>query len=130
MKYVYPACFYPQEDGVIVVDVPDLGCTTQGENLADAMYMATDCIGGWIIEELEQGGTVPKASMVNGIVPDEEGGFVSLVYIDLDAVKANYDSTPVKKTLEIPSWLNYAAEKHNINFSSTLKDALLEKLAE
>lgn len=130
MKYVYPACFYPQEDGVVVVEIPDLGCTTQGDDLPDAMYMATDCIASWIIEELEQGGTVPKASQVRDITPDEAGGFVSLVYVDLDEMKAKYDSKPVKKTLTIPSWLNQAAEKHNINFSATLKDALLEKLAE
>lgn len=114
----------------MVVEIPDLGCTTQGDDLPDAMYMATDCIASWIIEELEQGGTVPKASQVRDITPDEAGGFVSLVYVDLDEMKAKYDSKPVKKTLTIPSWLNQAAEKHNINFSATLKDALLEKLAE
>jgi hypothetical protein len=60
---------------------------------------------------------------------DEPNGIVSLVYIDLDSLKMNHDETPVKKTLTIPSWLNKAAEQKNIDFSSTLKDALLEKLA-
>ena len=129
MKYVYPACFYPQEDGVVVVDFPDLGCTTQGSNLADALYMAADCAAGWIIEELEHGGKLPKASDVKDIKPDEERGFVSLVYVDVDELKANYNANPVKKTLTIPSWLNRAAEKQNINFSATLKDALMERLA-
>lgn len=129
VKYVYPACFYPQDDGVVVVDIPDLGCSTQGDGLADAVYMASDCIAGWIIEELEHGGTIPIPSQVSDIKP-EENGFVSLVYVDMDELKANYDSKPVKKTLTIPSWLNQAAEKQNINFSATLKDALLEKLAQ
>ena len=130
MKYIYPACFYPQDDGAVVVDFPDLGCTTQGDDLADAMYMAADCAAGWIIEELEQGGKLPQPSNVRDITPDEKSGFVSLVYVDLDALKANYDDKPVKKTLTIPSWLNCAAERQNINFSATLKDALLEKLAQ
>ena len=130
MKYVYPACFYPQKDGIVVVDLPDLGCTTQGLDLADALYMAADCAAGWILEELEHGGRLPAASAVKDITPDEEGGFVSLVCVDMDELKANYDAKPIKKTLTIPSWLNRAAEKKNINFSATLKDALIEKIAQ
>lgn len=131
MKYVYPAHFYPQSDGVYVVDFPDLGCTTQGTDLADALYMASDCAAGWIIEELEQGGKLPAPSSVQDLQQsDGDEGFVSLVYVDLDELKANHDNKPVKKTLTIPSWLNQAAEKQNINFSATLKDALLEKLAQ
>jgi len=53
-----------------------------------------------------------------------------MICIDLDNLKANHDESPVKKTLTIPSWLNKAAEKKNINFSSTLKDALIEKIAQ
>jgi hypothetical protein len=34
----------------------------------------------------------------------------------------------VKKTLTLPSWLNQAAEKQNINFSATLKEALIQKI--
>ena len=130
MKYVYPACFYPQDDGVVVVDFPDLGCATQGDDLADALHMAADCAAGWIIEELEHDGKLPKASNIKDIQPDEEGGFVSLVCVDMDDLKANYDTKPVKKTLTIPSWLNQAAERKNINFSATLKEALMKKLAQ
>ena len=32
---------------------------------------------------------------------------------------------PVKKTLTIPEWLNTAAEKRHINFSSVLQQALI-----
>ena len=130
MKYVYPAYFYPQSNGAIVVDFPDLGCTTQGNDLTNAIYMASDCAAGWIIEELEHGGKLPKPSKVKDLKPDEDEGFVSLVYVDMDELRANYDAKPVKKTLTIPSWLNQAAERQGINFSATLKDALIEKLAQ
>jgi hypothetical protein len=30
----------------------------------------------------------------------------------------------------MPSWLNKAAEKKNINFSAALKDALIDKIAQ
>jgi len=37
-----------------------------------------------------------------------------MVCLDMERLKANHDERPVKKTLTIPSWLNSAAEKKNI----------------
>ena len=129
MKYVYPACFYNEEDGRYSVEIPDLDLATFGDNLPDAMYMASDAAAGRILCMLKDGEAVPSASDQRDIAPDG-GGFVSLVCVDLDAAKAGHDDTPVKKTLTIPSWLNVAAERRHINFSATLKEALIEKLAE
>ena len=129
MKYVYPACFYAEEAGRYSVEIPDFPLATFGDNLADAIYMATDAVAGRIHLMLKDGEPLPKASVPGDIKPDDETGFVSMLYIDLDLLKQNHDQTPVKKTLTIPSWLNQAAERKNINFSATLKDALIEKLA-
>ena len=106
-----------------------LNIATFGDDLADVMYMATDAAAGRILLMLKDGDALPKASGQKDIMPENETGFVSLLCIDLDSMKANHDDTPVKKTLTIPSWLNKAAERKNVNFSSTLKDALIEKLA-
>jgi predicted RNase H-like HicB family nuclease len=130
MKYVYPAYFYPEEGGRFSVVFADFELATFGDDLADAMYMAADAAAGRILAMLEDGEKLPEPSMAKMIVPEDPNGFVSLVYIDLDALKAGYEETPVKKTLTIPSWLNKAAEKKNINFSATLKDALIEKIAQ
>ena len=129
MKYVYPACFYKEEDGRYSVEVPDFPLATFGDDLADAIYMATDAIAGRVLLMLKNGESIPEASAPGYITPDNESGFVSMVYVDLDLLKQNHNETPVKKTLTIPSWLNQAAERKNINFSATLKDALIEKLA-
>ena len=130
MKYVYPACFYKEEDGRYSVEIPDLNLATFGDNLPDAMYMASDAAAGRILLMLKDGEVLPKASDQNDIKPEDESGFVSLLCVDLEAMKANHDDSLVKKTLTIPSWLNKAAEHRNINFSSTLKEALIEKLAQ
>ena len=38
MKYVYPACFYKEDDGRYSVEVPDFPlATTFGDDLADAI---------------------------------------------------------------------------------------------
>ena len=130
MNYVYPACFYPEEGGRFSVVFADFELATFGDNLNDAMYMASDAAAGRILAILEDGEKLPKASDPKKIKPTNSTGFVSLVYVDLDLLKPNHEEKPVKKTLSIPSWLNKAAEKKNINFSKTLKDALLEKIAD
>ena len=130
MKYAYPACFYKEDDGRYSVVFFDFELATFGDGLADAMYMAADAACGRILSMLSDGEKLPAPSNIKKIKPENSSGFVSMVYIDLDYFKANYDESPIKKTLTIPSWLNKAAEKKNINFSSTLKDALIEKIAQ
>ena len=60
MKLIYPAIFYPFEEGCgYTVEVPDLpGCISEGKTLADAILMATDAACGWILDELEDGKAV------------------------------------------------------------------------
>ena len=130
MKYVYPACFYKEDDGRYSVEVPDLNLATFGDDLPDAMYMASDAAAGRILLMLKDGEALPKASDQNDIKPEDESGFVSFLCINLDAMKNKNNDSLVKKTLTIPSWLNKAAEHKNINFSSTLEDALIEKLSQ
>lgn len=130
MKYVYPACFYKETDGRYSVVVTDFSLATFGDDLADAMYMAADAAAGRILIDLEEGVPLPSPSEISSIELEEGNGFVSMIYIDLDAARPAHDEKPVKKTLTIPSWLNQAAERKNVNFSATLKDALIEKLAQ
>jgi len=129
MKYTYPACFYPEDNGRFSVVFVDFELATFGDGLAETMHMAADAASGRIISMLNDGETLPKPSNPKKIKPEDPNGFVSMVCIDLDNFKANYDKTMIKKTLTIPSWLNKAAEKKNINFSSTLKNALIKKIA-
>jgi len=129
MKFVYPACFYKESDGRYSVVIPDFDIATFGSGLADAMYMASDAIAGRVHLAIKEGERVPSPRDIKDVAPDDDTGFVSMVYVDLDASAPAHDEKPVKKTLTIPSWLNQAAERQNINFSSTLKEALLEKLS-
>ena len=128
MKYVYPAVFYKEESGYSVL-FSDFECATQGDNLTEAIEMAAEAAAGWIMGCIDKGDPLPKASEPASIIPDDNG-FVSLMYIDLDELRSVYSEKPIKKTLTIPSWLNKAAERKNINFSAALKEALVEKLAQ
>ena len=131
MKLVYPACFYKEDDGGYSVDIPDLlGCCTQGETLEEALEMAQDAALGWILTSIEDDEEIPEASKIEDIELENENGFKTLLLLDIDQYTQKYGSKQsVKKTLTIPSWLNKRAEKIGINFSQTLQDALLNKIA-
>lgn len=126
MKLVYPAVFTPYEDGTggYVVEFPDLpGCVTGGDDMAEALFMAVDAASGWVLGELEDGKRAPEATELKK-VKTEDGQFVSLVALDMDAYAAKYGNKAVKKTLTIPAWLNTFVEQNGISCSKVLQDAL------
>ena len=125
MKLVYPACFYQDEEtGNYTVEVPDLpGCVTGAPTLADAILMAEDAASGWVLGELEDGKMAPPASSIADVHPDD-GGFVSLLTLDMDSYAEKYGNKAVRKNLTIPAWLNTFEEKRGVNFSMVLTDAL------
>lgn len=127
MKLVYPAIFSPWEDGKgYTVEVPDLpGCVTEGPTLAEAIFMGEDAAAGWVLDELEDGRSAPAASAMSDIHP-EEGGFVSLLSLDMDAYAEKYGSAAVRKNCTIPAWLNTFAESQHVNFSKVLTDGLTQ----
>lgn len=130
MKLVYPACFYPEEEGGYSVEVPDLkGCITQANTLEEAIQMAEDAALGWLLTSIEDEEELPSPSKIQDVKLEEKDGFVSLLLLDLTAYSQKYGTRKsIKKTLTIPMWLNERAEKCGINFSKTLQDALLAKV--
>lgn len=125
-KLLYPACFYPAKEGGYTVVVPDLpGCVSEGDTLAEAIEMAVDAASGWILDEWEDGKTVPTPGNVKDTHLDSADGFVSLIALDMDAYAEKYGDKAVRKNLTIPAWLNTFAESQHINFSKVLQDSLL-----
>lgn len=59
-----------------------------------------------------------------GSIQAPEGGFVSMVALDMDAYAEKYGKKAVKKTLTIPAWLNAYVESNGISSSKVLQDAL------
>ncbi|HCC37703.1 MAG TPA: HicB family protein [Treponema sp.] len=123
MKLTYPAIFYEGEGG-FAVEFPDLpGCVSGGATLAEAIIMGTDAASGWVLTELEDGKTAPKASPIKAVRP-EKGGFVSVLVLDMDVYAEKHGNKAVRKNLTIPAWLNTFAESKRINFSQVLQDSL------
>lgn len=130
MKLIYPAVFSPLEesDGYCVT-FPDLpGCVTQGDSLFNAIEMAVDAASGWVLDEIEDGKEIPKASKITDIRVEGSEDFVNAVVLDMDSYSEKYGSKAIRKNCTIPAWLNTIAEKNNVNFSAVLQSALIEKL--
>lgn len=129
LKLIYPACFYPNDSGYTVT-IPDLpGCITEGKNIAEAIEMAVDAASGWILDSIEDGGSIPKATTdISSIHLDYPDGMINFIVLDMDSYAEKYGEKAVRKNCTIPSWLNVAAERKNINFSAVLQQALIEQL--
>ena len=129
MNLIYPAVFYPFSDGSggYTVEFPDLpGCVTEGNDLEEAFEMAIDAASGWVLDELEEGNEIPKASASADVKP-RENGQVNIVLLDMDKYAEQYGEKAVRKNVTIPAWLNTFAEKRKINFSQVLQEAILAK---
>lgn len=142
MYIVYPAIFC-KEGEMYSVHLPDLGGATCGDDLKDAYYMATDYIGAVLSDDFIKNKELPKATEINSInireyfemLYDKEtekndiedsvkNSFISLVGLDLLKYVKETEKRTVRKNVTIPSWLNEAAKRYNINFSKLLQEAL------
>ena len=121
---VFPAIF--TFDGKYYnVDFIDLkGCSTFGNSIQDAYAMAQDAMGLYLDNMVN----FPKPSLDFSAIDLKDNQFISLISIDMDDYRKKFNNKAVKKTLTIPKWLNYLAEKNNINFSQVLQEAIKEQL--
>lgn len=119
----YPAVFLKESDGYSV-RIPDIdGCFTQGDTMNEARANAVEAIG----INLEGLSEFPAPSLPTEIERENDEFIVMIEFNMIDYMRRN-DTKAVKKTLTIPSWLNYLAEENHINFSSVLQTALKAQL--
>lgn len=146
MKVIYPVLFYEEKDGEYSVFVPDLqkalntSASTCGSTLEEAMSMAEDLIAGLVLNEMEEGNKIPKASKIEDVSFeklekylnienwDYVSKFKTYISVDISSFAEKWGKELVKKTVNIPKWVNAKAESLKINFSKTLEEALLQKI--
>lgn len=127
-KIFYPAIFSEAEEGGFYITFPDFDYIfTQGEDLNEAYEMAIDALGLEIAELDKQKKEIPQPSNPSAIQTKETEKIV-IIEFDLEQYRRKMNSSAVKKTLSIPSWLNEEALAHGINFSAVLQQALKAEL--
>ena len=116
-------------EGGYVVDLPDFEGNTEGSTLLDAISMAKDAIEMTGVYWQDVGREIPQPSRIEDVLESlEEGSFATLVPIDFDAYRKKMERRVVRKSVAIMSWLNAAAEKAEVNFSTVLQKALKDIL--
>jgi predicted RNase H-like HicB family nuclease len=141
MKVIYPVLFFEEKENGYSVFVPDLNnATTCGSTLEEAMSMAEDLIAGIVLDEMEEGNKIPTSSKIEEISFnklekkldienwDYTSKFKTYISVDITVYAEKWGKELVKKTVNIPKWVNAKAESLKINFSKTLEEALLEKI--
>lgn len=128
-NYTYQAIFDYSDEGYINIEFPmfegAFSCVTTGE---DPISNAQDLLVLYVKDFIDTKRPLPAEKEYISL--DNTDKNKSSVYINiwLPYHTKNIKETYVKKTLTIPTWLDLLAKQNNINFSSTLTDALKHKL--
>lgn len=134
-KTAYPTVFTREEDGTVLIEVPDLEVLTEGKDYPDAIRMARDAIGLKGITLEDEGIPVPDASDPEKIdfsaltFGNKGNSIITLVDIDFGEYRRNIDKRAVRKNVTIPAWLDFEAKKARLNLSRVLQEALKERLS-
>ena len=140
MEVIYPVIFTDAKDAILI-EVPDLKIYTESNgadeakgSVADAINMAREAIALRCMTEENNGKEIAKPSSLEDVDPargtfsDEGKSFVSLVDVNLSEFRKRMDTKSVRRNVTLPSWLNWEANKANINVSEVLQEALTLKL--
>lgn len=129
MKYLYFATFTKNEDNQYEIEFPDLAphVATYGNSLSEAFKMAHESLEGCLLTSEDFNDEIPVASTEDELKYDSHTLLIP-IEVDTTLAREKEANTMVKKTLTIPKYLNDLGIKNKINFSSTLTEALKEKL--
>ena len=126
-KYIFPAIFYYDNDG-IAIEFPDLpGALTCGNTTEEAIEMAKECLQLHLYCMERDNEYVPEPSNITTIIPGENGVIV-LVEAFMPPIRERESNRTIKKTLTIPYWINAEAEHAGVNFSAILFKGLKDYL--
>ncbi|MBQ7657135.1 MAG: type II toxin-antitoxin system HicB family antitoxin [Clostridia bacterium] len=129
MKYYYVAVLTPRGDGTgFDCAVPDLPhCITSGADLPEALKMIEDAAGLMLVgyEDLET--PIPQASDPVTF-QSQPGTITTLLSLDTDMYRQMNDTTPIRKSVSIPAWMDRLVKQQGISCSQVLQEALRQRL--
>lgn len=127
MRYIFPALL-ENDDGHMLVTFPDLPeCFTEGDSLLEAMELAEDVLEMTLSQREDDSANIPEPTPIDKL-RCEAGQTMALIKADTVNYRRRTSRSSVKKTLTIPAWLDNAAERHGVNYSKLLQDALIQHL--
>jgi len=124
-RYIFPAIFEYDSDGITVTFPDLLGCITFGLNDEEAVMMAKEAMALHLYGLEKDEIRIPAATRVNEITLDKSQTTI-LIEVWMPPFRYEMDHQSVKKTLTIPRWLDDVAKEHKVNYSHLLQDAIRE----
>ena len=122
MKYVYPALFVVEDDGIIVT-FPDLDDTfTDGATMQEAFENAEDVLNLMLWNREEEKKNPLPSPLEQITVP--QGATLAMIKADTLAYRKMHDTKTIRRSITIPSWLDTLARERNINFSQLMQNAI------
>ena len=127
MKVIYPVLFYEEKEGEYSVFVPDLenelniNASTCGDSLENAMEMAEDLIAGIVLDGMEDGNKIPKASKIQDINIEE---FENYLYQNIPPIDLMIRTSGEIRISNFMLWQLAYAELH---FTKTYFPALTKE---
>lgn len=126
MKYVYPAIFTPEDDGILVT-FPDLpSCYTDGDDINDAFENAEDALALMLWHMEENNDLIPAPTTFTKLkVP--AGSSAALIKADTLPVRKMNDNSTVRRNVTLPAWMNEFVKERHINVSKFLQNAICKE---
>lgn len=96
MRYVYPAVFSKEKNGIGVI-FPDFdGCVSQGSDFLQAFHYARECLSLHIYGLLEDGEKLPAPSRLESIKLSENEA-LTLIEVDLKDFAPDWERYDTKR---------------------------------
>jgi len=128
-RYILPAIFQYNQDG-ISVEFPDVkGCFTCADTVEEALSNAKEALALHLYGMEQDNNPMPVSSSIRHINLNlKDNQIVMLVDVWMPVYRDAIENKAVKKTLTIPKWLEDIAEENKVNYSQLLQKALKEHL--
>lgn len=118
-----------KRQNVYCVEFPGLpGCFSQGNDFKEAVLNAQDALA---IYFYQQGEILNNEYDIFDLQKNNPNAIIQMIIVDPNTYRLKLkekSSSAVKKTLTIPAWLDAIAKNYPINYSTILKQALIQHL--
>lgn len=138
MKRAYPV-FIAECGRDYLVYIPDMDIYTEGNSIINAIEMARDAIGLKGIAFQDDNKEIPEPSDYKNVYKkakeetedfDYTQGMLTMVDINFTEYRKKVDNKIVRRNVTLPNWMNFEAERLNLNVSKVLQEALADKFKE
>lgn len=126
-RYIYPAIFHYEEDG-ISVRFPNLqGAFTCANTTEEALEMSKQCMGLHLYGMEKDNDEIPPPSDPRNI-KTEENELIMMIDVWMPIYREDIENVAMKVTTTIPQWLKRLADENKLSYSNLLQKAIKEHL--